>query len=88
MARKAALKVGMETLTAPRMKGWSRSSLRPSSSVADSASVRATMMPATPMMSSWKRAAERRLTCSSSETSTLPPWWPHFFTPGFWSSMW
>jgi hypothetical protein len=27
------------------MKGWSRSSLRPSSSVADSASVRATMMP-------------------------------------------
>ena len=88
MARKAALKVGMETLTAPRMKGWSRSSLRPSRSVADSASVRATMMPATPMMSSWKRAAESRFTCSSSETSTLPPWWPHFFTPGFWSSMW
>jgi hypothetical protein len=37
----------------------------------------------TPMMSSWKRAALRRLICSSSGTRTLPPWWPHFFTPGF-----
>ena len=43
-------------------------------SFALSASVRATMIPGTCMMSSWKRAALRRLICSSSETSTLPPW--------------
>lgn len=35
--------------------------------------VRATMMPGTFMMSSWKRAALRRLICSSEGTRTLPP---------------
>ncbi len=83
MARNEALKLGSATFVAPRMKGWSRSSLRPSRSVADSASVRATMMPGTPITSSWKRAAQRRLICSSSATSTLPPWCPHFLAPGF-----
>ena len=39
-------------------------------------------------VSSWNRAALRRLICSSCGTSTLPAWWPHFLTPGFWSSMW
>jgi hypothetical protein len=45
------------------------------------------MMPGTPMMSSWRRAALSLLICSSTGTSTLPPWCPHFFKPGFWSSM-
>jgi hypothetical protein len=53
------------------MNGWSRSSPRPSSRVAASASVRATMMPGTPMTSSWKRAALRRLICSSDRDQHL-----------------
>jgi hypothetical protein len=60
----------------------------PSRKVAASASVRATMMPGTRMTSSWKRAAFSRLICSSTPTSTFPPWCPHFLVPGFWSSMW
>jgi hypothetical protein len=42
--------------------------------LAASASVRHTMMPGTPMTSSWKRADDARLICSSLGTSTLPPW--------------
>jgi hypothetical protein len=49
---------------------------------------RATIMPGTFMTSSWKRAALSRLICSSTPTSTFPPWCPHFLAPGFWSSMW
>src|SRR6266700_5527680 len=64
------------------MNGWSRSSPRPSRNVAASASVRATMTPGTFMTSSWKRAALSRLICSSTPTSTLPPWCPHFFGAG------
>ena len=75
-------------LVTPRMNGWSRSSPLPSMRLAASASVRATMIPGTRMMSSWKRAALRRCTCSLEGTRTLPPWWPHFLAPGFWSSMW
>jgi len=48
----------------------------------------ATMTPGTFMTSSWKRAALSRLICSSTPTSTFPPWCPHFLAPGFWSSMW
>ncbi len=72
----------MLRLVTPRMKGWSRSSARLSMRLAASASVRATMIPGTRMMSSWKRAVLSRLTCSSEGTSTLPPWWPHFLVPG------
>src|SRR5215471_15078097 len=61
---------------------------RPSRNVADSASVLATITPGTFMTSSWKRAALNRLICSSTPTSTFPPWCPHFLAPGFWPSMW
>ena len=64
---------GIFRLVAPRRNGWSRSSARLSIRLAASASVRATMMPGTRMMSSWKRAVLRRLICSSDGTSTLPP---------------
>ena len=38
------------------------------------------------MMSSWKRAeGSLRIVLGAG---AIPPWWPHFFTPGFWSSMW
>ncbi len=79
---------GIFRLVAPSRNGWSRSSARLSIRLAASASVRATMMPGTRMMSSWKRAVLSRLICSSDGTSTLPPWWPHFLVPGRWSSMW
>ena len=43
--------------------------------------------PGTPMMSSWKRAAERRFSCSSSRRAPCRPG-GRTSTPGFWSSMW
>ncbi len=58
---------------APRMNGWSRSSPLLSRRFAASASVRATRIPGTPMMSSWNRAAFRRLICSSTAPEPCRP---------------
>jgi hypothetical protein len=68
------------------MKAWSRSSTSLVSSLALSASVRATSSVGTSITSAARRAATSvRMNCDVG-TSTLPPMWPHFFSDASWSS--
>lgn len=49
--------------------------------VAASASVLATMINPTPMMSAWSLQATNLLICSDMGTNTFPPMCPHFLVP-------
>ena len=70
------------------MNGASHSSTSVVSSVALSASVRATSTVGTFSTSAARRAAVSvRMNCDVG-TSTLPPRWPHFFSAASWSSKW
>ena len=70
------------------MKGRSRSSMSLVSSLALSASVRATRTVGTPHTSDARRAATRVRTNWLDGMSTLPPMCPHFFSLASWSSKW
>ena len=73
-------------MRSPVQKGRSRSSTSLVSSVAESASVRATTSVGTSSTSAASRAAASVRTNWLVGTSTLPPRWPHFFSEASWSS--
>ena len=70
----------------PSTNAASASSTSLVSSVADSASVRATRTVGTSQTSAASRAAASVRTNWLVGTSTLPPRWPHFFSEASWSS--
>ena len=72
----------------PVQNSRSASSMSLVSSVAESASVRATMSVGTSSTSAASRAATSVRTNCDVGTSTLPPRWPHFFSEESWSSKW
>ena len=70
----------------PVRNGTSRGSASLVTSDAEQASVRATSTVGTSSTSAASRAAVSVLTNCAVGTSTLPPRWPHFFSPASWSS--